>query len=101
MNLLEEILQGDLYGNISDAYTFDEADWSISNESENEDFLNPPTPPLRFDSLPEEDAKESGTEPDSGKKEIERKKERAVPTTANNAKSRSSWFTDTHLSPAR
>ncbi|CAG9770406.1 unnamed protein product [Ceutorhynchus assimilis] len=94
MNLLEEILQGDLYGNISEAYTFDEADWSVSNESENEDFLNPPTPPLRFDSLPED----LDVVPETSTKEVEKK---GLAVVNNQAKSRSSWFTDTHLSPNR
>ncbi|KAJ8981459.1 hypothetical protein NQ317_000135 [Molorchus minor] len=53
IKLLEELLQGDLYGNISSAHTIDE--WSISNDSENEEMVNPPTPPMRVDSLPEED----------------------------------------------
>ncbi|XP_023014900.2 rhoGAP_ARAP and RA_ARAPs domain-containing protein RhoGAP15B [Leptinotarsa decemlineata] len=70
LKLLEELLQGDLYGNISNAHTFDE--WSISNESESEDVLSPPTPPMRSDSLPEEDP-----EP-----------EKSTP------KSRSNWFTE-------
>ncbi|KAL1517999.1 hypothetical protein ABEB36_001689 [Hypothenemus hampei] len=81
MNLLEELLQGDLYSNISEAYTLDEVDWSISNESENDDFLNPPTPPLRFDSLPEEEPP----------KEME--------SSSSKIKSRTSWFTDGHVSP--
>ncbi|KAG5883031.1 hypothetical protein JTB14_003072 [Gonioctena quinquepunctata] len=53
IKLLEELLQGDLHGNISSAHTFE--DWSISNESETEDVLNPPTPSMRVDSLPEDE----------------------------------------------
>lgn len=56
MKLLEELLQGDLYGNISEAHTLDE--WSISNESETEE-INPPTPPIRVDSLPEDEPESS------------------------------------------
>ncbi|XP_066157083.1 arf-GAP with Rho-GAP domain, ANK repeat and PH domain-containing protein 1 isoform X1 [Euwallacea fornicatus] len=92
MNLLEELLQGDLYGNISEAYTFDDADWSVSNESEGgEDFLNPPTPPLRFDSLPEEE----GTLHEETKKEDEK------PPQVGNVKSRTSWFTDDNVTASR
>lgn len=74
MRLLEELLQGDLYGNISEAHTLDE--WSISNESETEE-LNPPTPPIRVDSLPEE-----GIE--SNKRDLTRKM---------SLKSKTNWFT--------
>lgn len=70
MMLLEELLQGDLYGNISSAHTID--DWSISNESETDDVISPPTPPMRVDSLPEE-------EHDQNDKSIQ--------------KSKSNWFT--------
>ncbi|KAK9877230.1 hypothetical protein WA026_016977 [Henosepilachna vigintioctopunctata] len=49
--MLEEILQEDLYGNISTHRTIDS--WSIS-DSEAEEFQNPPSPPVRFDSLLEE-----------------------------------------------
>ncbi|XP_044763412.1 arf-GAP with Rho-GAP domain, ANK repeat and PH domain-containing protein 1 [Coccinella septempunctata] len=49
--MLEEILQEDLYGNISAHRTIDT--WSIS-DSEAEEFANPPSPPVRFDSLQEE-----------------------------------------------
>lgn len=73
MKLLEELLQGDLYGNISDAHTLDE--WSISNESESEEIC-PPTPPIRVDSLPEEE-----TEPRVGL------------TSSPSFKSRTNWFT--------
>ncbi|KAJ8957081.1 hypothetical protein NQ318_007294 [Aromia moschata] len=69
MKFLEELLQGDLYGNISSAHTIDE--WSISNESENEEVFNPPTPPMRVDSLPEEEQDQ-----------------------CSNSKSRTNWFTN-------
>ncbi|KAL3284888.1 hypothetical protein HHI36_019024 [Cryptolaemus montrouzieri] len=49
--MLEEILQEDLYGNISGHRTIDT--WSLS-DSEVEEFANPPSPPVRFDSLMEE-----------------------------------------------
>ncbi|KAF5280530.1 hypothetical protein FQR65_LT00281 [Abscondita terminalis] len=52
LQALEELLQGDLYGSISNRGNFDNC--SISTESEVEDYLNPPTPPTRFDSLSEE-----------------------------------------------
>lgn len=74
MKLLEELLQGDLYGNISEAHTLDE--WSISNDSETEE-VNPPTPPIRIDSLPEEDTK-------TNKPDITRK---------SSFKSKTNWFT--------
>ncbi|KAK4876934.1 hypothetical protein RN001_009440 [Aquatica leii] len=51
LRALEVLLQGDLYGTISNVGTVD--NWS-SSESEVEEFLNPPTPPTRFDSLSEE-----------------------------------------------
>lgn len=51
--LLEELLQGELYGNISSAGTYD--NWSLSNDdSDSGEYLNPPPPPARFDSLPDE-----------------------------------------------
>ncbi|XP_018335487.1 arf-GAP with Rho-GAP domain, ANK repeat and PH domain-containing protein 1 [Agrilus planipennis] len=51
LNALEELLQGDLCNN-SSVITAD--NWSASNESEVEEYMSPPTPPIRFDSLPEE-----------------------------------------------
>lgn len=72
---LEEMLQGDLYGNISNTHTID--DWSISNDSETDDIISPPTPPIRVDSLPEDE------------QEIEK----------NNQKSKTNWYTqDNQLS---
>ncbi|XP_018563544.1 arf-GAP with Rho-GAP domain, ANK repeat and PH domain-containing protein 1 [Anoplophora glabripennis] len=71
MKLLEELLQGDLYGTISNAHTIE--DWSISNDSESEDVVSPPTPPMRIDSLPEEELEQ---------------------VTKNGQKSRSNWFTN-------
>lgn len=52
LKALEELLQGELYSNVSNAGTYD--NWSTSNESDIEEYINPPTPPLRFDSLPDE-----------------------------------------------
>lgn len=52
IKMLEDMLQGDLYNNITDHGTYDT--WSISNESEIEEYMNPPTPPTRYDSLPED-----------------------------------------------
>lgn len=52
IKMLEDMLQGDLYNNITDHGTFDT--WSISNESEIEEYMNPPTPPTRYDSLPDD-----------------------------------------------
>ncbi|XP_056637370.1 arf-GAP with Rho-GAP domain, ANK repeat and PH domain-containing protein 2 [Diorhabda sublineata] len=66
---LEEMLQGDLYGNISNAHTLDE--WSISNDSETDDVISPPTPPIRVDSLPEDEQE----------------------TEKNNQKSKTNWYT--------
>lgn len=74
MRLLEQLLQGDLYGNVSDIRTLDE--WSISNESETEE-INPPTPPLRIDSLP-------GEESEVSKSTVSRK---------TSFKTKTSWFT--------
>lgn len=74
MKLLEELLQGDLYGNISEAHTLDE--WSISNDSESEE-ISPPTPPIRVDSLPEDEI-------ETKKPEITRKA---------SFKTKTSWFT--------
>ncbi|GJQ88745.1 hypothetical protein Trydic_g18508 [Trypoxylus dichotomus] len=49
---LQQLLLGDLYSNTNFS-TID--NWSISNESEPEDYINPPPPPpQRFDSLPDE-----------------------------------------------
>lgn len=76
MKLLEELLQGDLYGNISNAHTIE--DWSISNDSETEDFISPPTPPMRIDSLPDEELEQEN---------------KNVP------KSRSNWFTSETPAP--
>lgn len=53
LKALEELLQGDLYGTSTNTGTYD--NWS-SSESEVEEYVNPPTPPMRFDSLPEEPA---------------------------------------------
>lgn len=98
MLLLEELLQGDLYGNISEAYTLDDVDWSVSNESETEEFLNPPTPPLRFDSLPEDEEARTKEEelvfklPTQTKKKEEKAQSPGV-------KSRTNWFTDDDLVP--
>lgn len=53
LKALEELLQGDLYNHIPDDNTYD--NWSISNESElMDEYANPPTPPARYDSLPDE-----------------------------------------------
>lgn len=71
MKLLEELLQGDLYGNISNSHTIE--DWSISNDSESEDVVCPPTPPMRIDSLPDEELEQENK---------------------NIPKSRSNWFTN-------
>lgn len=69
LKALEELLQGELYGTISNVGTLD--DWSTSTDSEIEEYINPPTPPTRFDSLPE-----------------------AAPTSTLNSieKSKSNWF---------
>lgn len=49
---LQQLLLGDLYSNTNFS-TID--NWSISNESETEDYISPPPPPpQRFDSLPED-----------------------------------------------
>ncbi|XP_045464625.1 arf-GAP with Rho-GAP domain, ANK repeat and PH domain-containing protein 2 [Harmonia axyridis] len=71
--MLEEILQEDLYGNISAHRTIDS--WSIS-DSEAEEFANPPSPPVRFDSLQEEPSSSAANE--------ERFRSNAVPTLINN-----------------
>lgn len=101
MQLLEELLQGDLYGNISEAYSLDEMDWSVSNESETEEFLNPPTPPLRFDSLPEdEEAARTKEEESLALKlptHVKKKEEKAQ---SPGIKSRTNWFTDDALVPS-
>lgn len=95
MNLLQELLQEDIYGDISEIYTFDEGDWSVSNESDSGEFLNPPTPPMRFDSLPEEEVKETEKAvTDSMESEKSSKGHQET-------KSRTNWFTDTHLAPSR
>lgn len=75
-------MQGDLYGSISNAYTLDE--FSISNESETDDIVNPPTPPIRVDSLPEDEEEE--------KKEESNPKPPLV-------KSRTNWFMSEPSSP--
>lgn len=62
--MLEELLQGDLYGDISNAGTYD--NWSSSNDSDPGEYLNPPPPPTRFDSLPTQElpqASEKGEKP--------------------------------------
>ncbi|KAH1008777.1 uncharacterized protein LOC109539383 isoform X1 [Dendroctonus ponderosae] len=96
MNLLQELLQEDLYGDISESYTVDEGDWSVSNESDSGEFLNPPTPPMRFDSLPEEESKETEKSV-SDSLETEKTSSKYQHET----KSRSNWYTDTHLAPSR
>ncbi|KAJ3663437.1 hypothetical protein Zmor_007698 [Zophobas morio] len=53
IKLLEDFFNGDMYGTLSVGKTLD--DWSISNDSEPEEFITPPTPPVRVDSLPEEE----------------------------------------------
>lgn len=80
MKLLEELLQGDLYGNISEAHTVDDC-LSISNESETEE-INPPTPPLRIDSLPEDETEPPPYTPT-----------RREPNRKPSFKSKTSWFT--------
>ncbi|CAH0546516.1 unnamed protein product [Brassicogethes aeneus] len=60
IQVLEELLQGDLYGTTSLETT---ESWSISNDSDSEEFLNPPTPPTRFDSLPEEEEERTNEAP--------------------------------------
>lgn len=101
MQLLEELLQGDLYGNISEAYTLDDVDWSVSNESESEEYLNPPTPPLRFDSLPEDEEAAKMKEEESLVLKLptqtKKKEEKAQ---SPGVKSRTNWFTDDNLVPA-
>lgn len=69
--LLEELLQGELYGNLSNTGTYD--NWSLSNDSEPGEFVNPPPPPTRVDSLPSD--------------------EPATPT-SKEEKSQTSWFTN-------
>lgn len=69
--LLEELLQGELYGNLSNTGTYD--NWSLSNDSEPGEFVNPPPPPTRVDSLPSD--------------------EPSTPTTKEE-KSQTSWFTN-------
>nr|CAH7712994.1 unnamed protein product [Callosobruchus chinensis] len=78
--MLEEMLQGDLYGNISDVRIMDE--WSLSDSQSESDaeFISPPTPPLRSDSLPEENPE------DVDAVEISEPKSPEV-------KSRTNWFT--------
>lgn len=51
--ILEELLQGELYGNTSNTGTYD--NWSLSNDSEPGEFVNPPPPPTRVDSLPSDE----------------------------------------------
>lgn len=51
--LLEQLLESDLYGNITGVDpNYDQ--WSITSELEGDEYINPPTPPKRFDSLGEE-----------------------------------------------
>lgn len=66
---LQQLLLGDLYSNTN----FSTVDnWSISNDSETDDYISPPPPPpQRFDSLPEDQSP------------VLRRKE-----------SRTSWYTD-------
>lgn len=53
IRILEDFFQGDLYGNLNPIRSQEE--YSTSNDSEIEEFISPPTPPARFDSLPEDD----------------------------------------------
>ncbi|XP_030762777.1 arf-GAP with Rho-GAP domain, ANK repeat and PH domain-containing protein 1 [Sitophilus oryzae] len=96
LNLLEDLLQGDLYGSIPDTYRFDE--FSISNDSEPEEYLNPPTPPLRIDSLPGDEVKEE-SEPVINSASVEKVKEndkrKSKLHREPSVKSRTNWFDDT------
>ena len=76
----EQTLQQELYSNMAELTTLD--NWSISNESEIEEYINPPTPPARFDSLPEESASP-----------ILNRKESASPI-MNRKESKSLWYTE-------
>ncbi|CAH1958962.1 unnamed protein product [Acanthoscelides obtectus] len=80
IKMLEEMLQGDLYGTISDVRILEE--WSLSDSQSESDaeFISPPTPPLRSDSLPEENAEDC---------EAVAPREPTTPE----AKSRTNWFT--------
>lgn len=57
--MLEELLQGDLYGDVTNTGTYD--NWSLSNDSDSGEYLNPPPPPTRFDSLPAEEVPHTST----------------------------------------
>lgn len=57
--ILEELLQGDLYGDVTNTSTFD--NWSLSNDSDSGEYLNPPPPPTRFDSLPDEETPQTSS----------------------------------------
>lgn len=62
-------------------------DWSISNESESDDIVNPPTPPVRVDSLPEEEDDEVRSQTKDNSKLAA-------------SKSKTNWFTnDASASP--
>lgn len=74
MKELEQLLQGDLFLNTSQAGTYD--NWSVSNDSEEpDDYMNPPTPPTRYDSLPDD-----------------------IPSTPKESKT--SWFTNDEVKPS-
>ncbi|XP_076272951.1 rhoGAP_ARAP and RA_ARAPs domain-containing protein RhoGAP15B isoform X2 [Rhynchophorus ferrugineus] len=89
LNLLEDLLQGDLYGSISRVSTFEEL--SNSNESESEEYISPPTPPMRFDSLPEDETKE--TDKEKAKPQLPLRTAKPARETSR-IKSKSSWFVD-------
>lgn len=77
-------MQGDLYGSISNISD----SWSISNESETDEFLNPPPPPTRIDSLPDEEQPPS----------LHQRLEPVSPSPS--TKSKTNWFTSPSTSAA-
>lgn len=63
-NALDDLLELDLYGNnLNIQLNYDQ--YSISEDSENDECLNPPTPPERVDSLEDENSSENVNKPSS------------------------------------
>ncbi|XP_022910066.1 arf-GAP with Rho-GAP domain, ANK repeat and PH domain-containing protein 2 [Onthophagus taurus] len=78
---LERLLLGDLCETVTPANTID--DWSCSTESDIEEYINPPAPPERHDSLP---SRESSPLPK--RKEPAKEKER---------ESKTNWYTSDNV----
>lgn len=97
LKALEELLQSDYLCNNLPLADYDNAcdNWSMSNESELDEYANPPTPPKRYDSLPED----PGSSNSGRNAEASSSPKKDVPKTVTNnnnrqEKTRSQFYTD-------